>query len=100
MAMWDGQLASDLALSPEHLRALGGACQERAAQIRTAFQPPRPGQDPCEAMLANRDRIEQIRKTSDDQLRAILSPEEQNRLAQARGRPLPLEPPIPPGCRG
>lgn len=100
MVMWDDQLARDLALSSDRLNTVAQMCQNRATRIRAAFQPPRPGQDPCEAMFANRTRIEQIRKDYDESIRATLSREEKQRLAQAHGPLLPIAPPIPPGCKG
>jgi Spy/CpxP family protein refolding chaperone len=49
-------------------------------------------------MAANRDRIELIRARSDEQVMALLSPQQKSMFDRMTGKRLKLAPPMPPEC--
>ncbi len=98
LAVVDPQLAQQLSITRDQGRTIGEACRARAAQMRTAFQPPAPRTDPCAQMAANRDRIELIRARSDEQVMALLSPQQKSMFDRMTGKRLKLAPPMPPEC--
>ena len=98
LATIDQQVGQQLSIMPEQDRAIKEACRARAKQMREAFRPPQPPADLCAAMADNRDRIEQIRAHADEQIMAILAPQQQAMFIRMSGNKLRLEPPMPPQC--
>jgi Spy/CpxP family protein refolding chaperone len=49
-------------------------------------------------MAANRDHIELIRARSDEQVLALLSPQQKAMFVRMTGKRLNLTPPMPPEC--
>ena len=66
--------------------------------MRSAFQPPVPGQDQCQAAAENRDRLTAVRRDGDRQVLAVFTPEQRAQFVRMQGRLLDLEPPMPPNC--
>ena len=99
LTMADGQVGQRLTLTDDQWRRLGAVCMDRMQRIRAAFQPPTPGQDECRVAAGNRERIEAIRASSDQQALAVLTARQRAQFAGMQGRQIQLEPPIPPECR-
>jgi len=98
-ALLDPQVARQLSLADQTLHVISGVCQRRSLEIRNAFKPAAPGEDPCVAAAANRDRIGPIRARADASILALLGPRERIGWARLMGPKIHLEPPIPPNCR-
>jgi hypothetical protein len=99
LAMVDAQIGQRLNLTDDQWHRLGAVCSARMQQMRASFRPMGPGQDECQVAATNRDRIEAIRTSSDEQALAVLSPPQRSQFAGMQGRHIHLEPPIPPECR-
>jgi len=99
MAVREPEMLRQLGLTPAEQGQAGVACRERGAQMRAAFHPPAPGEEPCQAASENRIRIERIRSDTDRKVLALFSPAERSKFAAMQGRHIDLEPPMPPGCR-
>lgn len=97
-AVRDPGIAAQLGLAGQEAAQAAAACRERTMQMRTAFQPPAPGEDPCQVAARNRDRLMRIRAEGDAQLWALFSPPQRAEFARLEGREIALEPPMPPGC--
>jgi hypothetical protein len=100
----DPQAGRQLAVTNEQVHAIDDACRERAMQMRNAVQSGSSPQTPdsreafCAAMLSSRDQVEQVRMRANQQIVALLSPEQRAMLERLEGRKLSLPPPIPPYC--
>lgn len=94
----DPQAAAQLGLSGQRQAQAVAVCRERGEQMRAAFRPPPPGTDPCQAAAVNREHLMRIREESDARVLAVFTPEQRGGFARMAGRPLHLEPPMPPGC--
>jgi len=94
----DPRAAAQLGLSPQTQAQAAAVCQQRGQQMRATFQPPAPGEPPCAAAARNRDLLMRIRADSDARVLALFTPEQRRAFAQMEGRPLALEPPMPPEC--
>jgi hypothetical protein len=99
LAMADAQIGQRLELTDDQWHRLGAVCMDRAQQMRAAFQPVGPGQDECQVVANNRERIEAIRAHSDEQALAVLTAQQRSQFVGMQGRHIDLEPPIPPECR-
>lgn len=98
LAVIDQQVAQQLSITPQQDRTIKEACLARASQMREAFQPPTSQANFCATMNFNRDRIEQVRTRTDEQIMALLLPKQTAIFSRMSGRKLRLEPPMPPEC--
>jgi hypothetical protein len=99
MVIMDTQIAQHLGVSPDQGSILFKACERKTEQMRNAFRPPARGEDPCAAMAENRARIGPIRARADDDITAMLQPQQRAELSRMMGQKIHFEPPIPPNCR-
>lgn len=98
LAVNDTRFGQDLGLGEAQLQKMASVCRQVAADMREIFRPTAPGEDPCASLHANRARIEQIRAEGQTRVVAVLSPSQQRKLQDMRGRELALEPVMPPQC--
>lgn len=100
LAVNDPRFSQELGLSEAQLTAMNNTCRQVATEMRAAFRPPAPGEEPCSAIYANRDRMEGLRAQGRARVVALLSSSQQRRLQDMQGRDLALEPMVPPQCAG
>ena len=98
LAVMDRELGQQLALSAEQHRALAEGCRQRAARMRSAFQPPSSRDDFCAVMASNRNRVEKVRAQADQEIVAVLRPQQRETFNRLLGVRLRLEPPEVPNC--
>ena len=93
-------------LARSKLARRAAVCQDRSAQMRAAFQPPAPGEDPCQAAARNRDRLTRHPPDGDRQGAGGCSrPNSSVQFCEMQGRPprrwsRRCRPAAPPGRHG
>jgi hypothetical protein len=100
MVLHDKRMLDELGVEANQEQQLEGACSELGREIRRAFRPPAPGEDPCRGLEANRMRIGKIRARGRTRVLALLSSQQRRTLERMQGAKLVLEPMMPPECRG
>jgi hypothetical protein len=86
----DPQLLDRLRIGAQLKSEIAAACRALAAALKTAFQSPPPGENPCPTLRSNQVRMEQMLQQGEAEIDAMLSAEQRRTLDELMGAGLAI----------